>query len=27
VMHEGKISGRLTCEEATQNLLLKMANA
>ena len=27
VMHEGKISGRLTSEEATQNLLLKMANA
>ncbi len=27
VMHEGKISGRLAKKEATQNLLLKMANA
>lgn len=27
VMHEGRISGRITSEEATQNLLLKMANA
>ena len=27
VMHEGRISGRITSKEATQNLLLKMANA